>query len=463
VLSKILYAGSNNTSYQQAHGDLDHLAELDVSAKQIRRLCKRIGDERVAQRDAAVAAYQALPLAQRKSAPAGVVPPALAAVSVDGGRVQIFERPPGGAAAEQASAEAPQPDVLVAATAGPAVLAPGAASDAPAAAEDGKLSAEAAAGNAAAAVAADEEEDEQRRGRFWREDKVGVLMPMHSAVSAQDPCPQIPETFLNPARMTTLVRELKKRAPPQEDAAKPTEDPHVGDEALRENPQRWKPPEVQAKQVVATRRSWEQFGPMVAAAAWALGFFAAARKAFVADGAENNWTLHRQLFSSFVPILDFIHGLSYVFASALAGRGFKEGWPVYERWIQWVWSGSVEKVIAELAVRQAELGSPTKDEPEGSPRAIVARALTYLQNNKGRMRYAEYRRQGLPITSSYVESAVKQINYRVKGTEKFWNEEGAEELLQLRADYLSDGGIMEAFWERREDSETGQNRYRRAG
>ncbi len=151
-----------------------------------------------------------------------------------------------------------------------------------------------------------------------------------------------------------------------------------------------------------------------------------------------------------------------MFASALAGRGFKEGWAVYERWIQWVWSGAVEKVIAELAVRQAELGMPAKDESEGSPRAVVARALTYLQNNKERMRYADYRRQGLPITSSYVESAVKQINYRVKGTEKFWNEAGAEELLQLRADYLSDGHVMEAYWKRREANETGKNRYRRA-
>src|SRR5262249_5685376 len=157
-------------------------------------------------------------------------------------------------------------------------------------------------------------------------------------------------------------------------------------------------------------------------AAWTLGFFAAGRRAFVADGAENNWTLHRQLFSSFVPILDFIHGLSYVFASALAGRGFQEGWAGYERWSQWVCVGAVGRVIAELAVRQAELGSPAPDEPAGSPWAVVARALTYLQNNKERMRYAEYRRQGLPITSSYVESAVKQINYRVKGTEKFWNE-----------------------------------------
>ncbi|MFI5461673.1 MAG: hypothetical protein ACHRXM_40325 [Isosphaerales bacterium] len=462
MLAKIVYAGSNNTSYQQAEGALDHLAELDVSDKQVRRLCKRIGDERVDERDAAVSAYQALPLVERKSAPVGVVPPAVATVSVDGGRVQIFERPPGATAAQAkatASETVPQPDVVATATvASPTVPTSPGPDPAPSAAGVAQVPASAAAVAAAGA----EEEDEERRGRFWREDKIGLLLTMQSQESAQDPCPHIPKTFLHPARMSQLVRELKKRAPPREEAAKAAADPDADVEALRANEARWQPPEVQAKQLLATRRPWEQFGPMVAAAAWALGFFAASRKAFVADGAENNWTVHRQLFSSFVPILDFIHGLSYVFASAMAGRDFKEGWAVYECWIQWVWSGDVAKVIADLAVRQAELGMPTKDEPEASPRAVVARALTYLQNNKERMRYADYRRQGLPITSSYVESAVKQINHRVKGTEKFWNEAGAEELLQLRADYLSDGDIMGAYWKRREASETGQNRYRPA-
>jgi hypothetical protein len=422
VLAKIVYAGSNNTSYQHAKGDLHQLAEIDVSDKQVRRLCKRIGDERVNERDAAVAAYLALPLVERKSAPEGVVPPALAVVGVDGGRMQIFER-------SRASA-----------------------------AEDASLSATAATVTATNT----EEDDEERRGRFWREDKIGLLLTMESKESAQDPCPQIPKTFLHPARMSKLVRELKKRAPPREEAAKETDDVEAGTQALRDNDKRWEPPEVQAKQLVATRRSWDQFGPMVAAAAWKWGFFAAQRKAFLGDGAENNWTMHRQLFSSFEPILDFIHALAYVFAAAMAGRGFKEGWAVYERWIQWVWSGAVAKVIAELEVRQAEVGKPAKDEAEGSPRAVVARALTYLGNNKERMCYHDYRCQGLPITSSYVESAVKQINKRVKGTEKFWNEAGAEEILQLRADYLSDGDAMQAFWKRREAGETGQNRYRRA-
>ena len=52
------------------------------------------------------------------------------------------------------------------------------------------------------------------------------------------------------------------------------------------------------------------------------------------------------------------------------------------------------------------------------------------------MNYPEYRRQGLPITSCHVESTIKRINRRMKGTEKFWDE-GAEPLLCLVADHLS--------------------------
>jgi hypothetical protein len=79
------------------------------------------------------------------------------------------------------------------------------------------------------------------------------------------------------------------------------------------------------------------------------------------------------------------------------------------------------------------------------------------------MHYDAYRRQGLPITSSLMESVVKQVNLRVKGTEKFWSEDGAEAILQLRADLLSDDQPLDAFWERRQARATGQRRYRRAG
>ena len=55
------------------------------------------------------------------------------------------------------------------------------------------------------------------------------------------------------------------------------------------------------------------------------------------------------------------------------------------------------------------------------------------------MDYPRYRRAGLPITSSRVESWVGQFNARVKSREKFWNRPaGAEALLQLRAAVLSE-------------------------
>jgi hypothetical protein len=90
----------------------------------------------------------------------------------------------------------------------------------------------------------------------------------------------------------------------------------------------------------------------------------------------------------------------------------------------------------------------------------VAKALRYLTNNQGKRKYDEYRQQGLPIVSSLRESRVKQVGRRVKGTEKFWGDEGAEAILPLRADYLSDGDVMEGFRQRRQAAATGQRTYR---
>jgi hypothetical protein len=55
------------------------------------------------------------------------------------------------------------------------------------------------------------------------------------------------------------------------------------------------------------------------------------------------------------------------------------------------------------------------------------------------MDYPGYRRQGLPVTTAWMESLVKELNYRVKGTEMFWNDpQGAEAILQVRAAALCD-------------------------
>ena len=79
------------------------------------------------------------------------------------------------------------------------------------------------------------------------------------------------------------------------------------------------------------------------------------------------------------------------------------------------------------------------------------------------MDYALYRREGLPLTSALVESLIKQFNYRVKGTEKFWLAGGAEAVLQSRAAYLSGDDRATRFFDHRpRGPAVGKNRWKRA-
>ena len=446
--------------------------DFEINTKCIERLTEKIGDERNAEVAADVATYVQLPLMDRKRAPEGVTAPDLAVVSVDGGRFQVrdFDSPKAGkskdakkdAKTKRGAKKGAKKD----------------ANESPAA-ETSAATATATAAKASSASAATDEEkpepDAEHKGTHWREDKIGLLMTMASQAQATDPCPELPPTFGNPTRIVTLVREMKTKKSATvthdgEEQAAPSKFSAEDEEAGKGErgalhggsagePVRWQPPKVVDKEHVATQEKWAEFGPVVAQAAWKLGFYGAARKAFVADGSDNNWSMWKNHFSSFTPILDIIHAISYVFAAATAGRPFKEGWQVYLRWVTWVWQGSVEKVVAELAARQAELGLPQESDGDTHPRVVVTTALGYLQNHKGKMRYAEYRREGLPITSSYVESAVKQFNRRVKGSEKFWTRRGAESLLQLRADNLSGAKVMAGFWDRRQARATGLNSY----
>jgi len=393
ALKKVVYAGTQAASFPQGSRDLKELAELAVSSERVRRMTERIGAERVAERDAQVAAYDALPIPARGAVPSDQPTPAVACVQMDGGRLQFFDR-------------------------------------------------------------ADPERNED--DTFWREMKVGCLWSMTSTVSEEDPCPQLPASFVDPERMKRMVREIKGFSGPEcsvDDAADEDEEPRVD-----ERPGRPKP---LARSVVATRHGVDKFGKLLAVAAYLRSFAAAGRKAFVADGSESNWGVWRRHFPDYVAILDFIHALTYVYAAAMAGRALKEGWQAYREWAQWVWSGQVDRVIAALEVRQKALGEPSKETSKTASSAIVATSLGYLRNQRSRMDYPEYRKQGLPITSTYVESTVKQINRRMKGTEKFWSQ-GVEPMLTLVADHLSDTPTLARFWRSRPQRLTGFRSYKAA-
>jgi len=396
ALAKVVHAGAHACSFRQAEVDLLALAELPVSSQRVRRATERIGHERVAQRDEEVEYFLELPLPEQQRSPTGQSPP-VACVEMDGGRVQIRDR----------KVELPPPS---------------------------------------------EPTNTSRKGRFWRESKVGCLLSMQSEIHVEDPCPTIPEAFVNPRHVNEMSREIKGFSAETESLGKEEGAGDVGR----------KLPEILLKSVIATREDSHAFGRQLAAAAWQRGFAGAARKAFVADGLAANWTVWKKHFSHYTPILDFVHAIMYVYAAAMADRAFATGWDIYCRWAQAVWSGRVEEVIAQLHSRQEEIGLPEKDEPDHSPRKTVADALRYLSNQQSRMRYDAYRRDGLPITSSHIESTIKQINRRVKGSEKFWNTSGAEALLQLSADYLCETDPLTPFWRSRKSIPTGHRNYHAA-
>ena len=297
----------------------------------------------------------------------------------------------------------------------------------------------------------------------WRESKTAVLETYLGQTYEVDPDPDVPRCFLDLKRTTKMVRGLGHALPSglefkDQHAASGEKPPARRGRRRSSRPGR---PKRLVRSVLASRARSESFGPMMHQAAWERNFFGAKRRVFLGDGAGANWTIHREHFSTFLPVLDFVHALSYLFAAAFAGRAQAEGSEVYRRWIQAVWSGQVATILPELEARSRELGEPPEGCSESDPRQLVFEAWRYLSNNAGRMRYDEYRRSGLPIMTSAVESTIKMINRRVKGSEKFWSERGAEAILQLRADSLSETEAMSRFWRARESTASGLRPYRR--
>jgi hypothetical protein len=208
--------------------------------------------------------------------------------------------------------------------------------------------------------------------------------------------------------------------------------------APRPDPTDWQPARL-VRTCVATARDSDEFGRLVGAEAKARNFEAASRRAFVGDGQAYNWSIQKRWFGEYVPVVDFIHVLGYVWQAAGAtGAREREQWERYTRWLRGCWQGRVSDVLIELDAEQERIGEAPSDAEVTDPRVVLARARGYLRNNTDRMKYPEYRRAGLPVTSSWVESLIKEINYRVKGTEKFWNERGAESVLAVRAAVLCD-------------------------
>jgi hypothetical protein len=337
-------------SFAEAAKLLSIIIALKISPRHLQTLCQEQGSIGVDEQTARTTAYKERPLMTPSAA--ANPPIQLAAVMIDGGRVQVR-----------------QPEQ------GPGVHEPA-----------------------------------------WRETKTAILLRMKRQVSGIDPQPELPRCFAQPLGSPAEPATIESATPAE----------------ARD----WKPVPL-VRSGLATLSDSETFGWMAAAAAEERGFFSATAQAFVSDGLPYNWSIHRRHFADFVPILDFVHASEHVHEAAKAtGQGVELG----RRWAELCWQGRIGDVIGEIADHQSRVAPPPnpKEEPD-HPWCVLDRQRGYLMNNQPRMDYPQYRRNGLPITSSPVESWVKQLNQRVKGSEKFWNNNAnPEAMLNLRAAWLND-------------------------
>ncbi len=368
--------------FEEASVDLCEDVGISVTPKQVQRLTERVGAEWAAQRDREIVAFRESRLPRLYSQA-----PEVAAVMPDGGRLQTRESgsPPG------------------------------------------------------------------VRNPRWREPKYGCCLTLDTQQHRKDPHPEPPAAFRNPERVARLVGEVAGRAavPTTRTCKKPPRPPDRPKRRRRPRPRRRGSARYLVRTAVATMRPSDDFGELLAMEAYRRSLDRASRKAYVGDGEQYNWSIWAEHFQSsgFVPILDFVHLLTYVYQAAQAtGGSAKDRWRRYERWLNLAWGGERSKLLAALARAKAAAGEPAKSAPESDPRRIISSACTYVTNNIDKMDYPRYRKLGLPTSSAPVESQIKQFNRRVKGTEKFWTEEGAEAVLQVRAAYLSQDGRAERNW-----------------
>ena len=185
----------------------------------------------------------------------------------------------------------------------------------------------------------------------------------------------------------------------------------------------------------------EAFGWRVYGEARRRGVVRARRTVVIGDGAEWVKNLAEMHFPQALMIIDLYHAREHV--SALCRTLFESNEKKMERrrrrWWALLDEGKVETIIS-----QASLLLP--EDPD--LRKVVAAEIRYLNKNKERMRYNEFRAQGLFIGSGVVEAGCKTvIGQRLKQSGMEWSLRGANAILALRC--VMKSNRLEDYWESR--------------
>lgn len=161
----------------------------------------------------------------------------------------------------------------------------------------------------------------------------------------------------------------------------------------------------------------------------------------IGDGARWIWDIAEMHFPGATQIVDLYHAREHVYelCSLLAGSDDTSKIENQLKWLTALDEGNPEKIVEdtmELLPRR------------GERREIALSKIGYFKNNAHRMRYKQFRQEGLFVGSGVVEAGCKSIvGLRLKRSGMEWTVRGANSIIALRCCYLS--GRMEDFWEQR--------------
>jgi len=194
-------------------------------------------------------------------------------------------------------------------------------------------------------------------------------------------------------------------------------------------PQEWEEASVEWRYVVHTG-DVATLGKLAWLESYRQGLEEAERVLVLGDGASWIWNLAEEHWPRAVQILDFYHATQHLWALGRSLWG--EGSPQVAPWVAVTKGRLAEGQIEELLAQWRTL---EPQDPEG-----FAGELTYFANQRGRMKYDEYRVAGYPIGSGAVESANRHVvGARVKQAGMRWLEPGIKGVLALRALLRSQG------------------------
>ena len=193
--------------------------------------------------------------------------------------------------------------------------------------------------------------------------------------------------------------------------------------------------ELTRARYVAVLGGQEEFKAEMDAAIRVENAVCAKRIAWIGDGAPANWHLASTLCPTATQVLDWHHAVEHGMSCGKALLGEEDpGLGDWKKRIeQLLMGGNIERTLSELMACLPE----TETELESR---VLNDLVRYFRTNESRMRYAQFRREGLLIGSGIVESAHRHvIQIRMKRAGQHWGTMGGRRMARLRAAYRTCG------------------------